>query len=108
MCLQIKQGFTLCPHVFCDLCILKCRRSRKGECCDFERTGIPDWIWGDTRMEGKCLFCELEESDQRDRRRRTRKLDLDYEDDRENEREAEHDNNYDENHNNTSASRETD
>jgi hypothetical protein len=94
----------LCPHVFCDLYILKCRQSHRGECCDFERTGIPNWRWGDTRMKGKCLFCELEESDQQDRRRRMRKLDLD----RENEREAEHDNNYDDNQNNTSASSEKD
>jgi hypothetical protein len=81
MCQQIKQGYTLCPHVFCDLYIINCLSSHSGGCCEYKRMGIPDWAWGDTRMIDKCHFCMLEELDERDRRRGMRKLDLDLEGD---------------------------
>jgi hypothetical protein len=93
MCQQVKQGYTLCPHVFCDLYIIKCLASHGGECCEYKRTDTPDWVWGDTRMIGKCHFCMLEELDERDRRRRMRKLDLDLEKDRTHQRNNDHDDN---------------
>jgi hypothetical protein len=80
MCQQVKTRQVDCPHVARDLYILKCPQDRCEQPCQYLLTGIPDWVWLETREEGKCHFCTLEEADvqEKDRGKRgaLRRLDL--------------------------------
>jgi hypothetical protein len=65
MCQQLKMGYTDCPHVACDLQILKCSLAIKKRSCTFKRTNIPDIVWLETQEVGKCHFCILEGGDKK-------------------------------------------
>lgn len=73
-------GFTLCPHVARDCYIVDCNPEKPWALCKFKITGIPEVMWLGTREEGKCLFCEFEETDTKEKERKKRwvmsKLDL--------------------------------
>jgi hypothetical protein len=65
MCRQVKMGFTDCPHVALDLTYLYCKRYKSNYPCRFDKEGIPDIVWEETKEVGKCHFCMLEEADAR-------------------------------------------
>jgi hypothetical protein len=81
MCIQYKRGWTHCPHVESDLYIIACSSQYLGEPCIFTITSNPVWAWVGTRVDGKCLFCNMEDFDAREKKRRRKrplsKVDLD-------------------------------
>lgn len=56
-------GFTDCPHVALDCYYIPCDQDEETQPCGFVAEGIPDIAWLETREEGKCHFCILEEED---------------------------------------------
>jgi hypothetical protein len=73
MCIQYKRGWTQCPHVEADLYIIVCSSQRSGEPCKYSLTGMPEWDWIGTRVNGKCRFCEMEEYDSKENKRRDKR-----------------------------------
>jgi len=81
MCQQVKTRHVDCPHVARDLYILECAQDSCAQPCQYILTGVPHWVWLETREEGMCHFCKLKEADvnekYRKRRGALRRLDLD-------------------------------
>jgi hypothetical protein len=74
MCQQVKMGYTLCPHVACDLYVLPCIQGDDQVLCMYKTTGdLNEYVWLETREIGKCLFCMLEESDKKEKRKKKRR-----------------------------------
>lgn len=78
---QVKTRHVDCSHVARDLYILECPQSSCEQPCQYISTGIPNWVWLETREEGRCHVCTLKEADanEKDRKRgdALRRLDLD-------------------------------
>jgi hypothetical protein len=66
-------GFTDCTHVALDCYYIPCDQDEETNPCKFVIEGIPDIAWLETKEEGKCHFCILEEEDAKKEKNKKRK-----------------------------------